>query len=276
MTGCQEMKNNLKDYPAILHFMQHKIPIMPVGPERIPLPGWKWKTPEDRKARFTRDLNKINNYMNRFSCFVFYPPDHNIIVLDIDIKHGIDGRDQLQQFIYDNNIILPFPVYNPPVYVTTPSGGRHIYFSYSGPPIKNCHLTNEVEVKYNAVVPVPGSRTRSGEYRLNKTFDYLPLFPYAFRDIIGEKTQGPKYYKNYSFEKKNYSLSDIWDYTTGKAGFPVGGNRNCFALRFASIALYHNHSESDIISHIRDNIPDHDFTTGEIYNTVKSATKGQR
>jgi hypothetical protein len=103
--------------------------------------------------------------------FYFIPADAGLLCLDIDRKPGKpDGlqelynlfpRDTLPRALQDIDLFFP-------CYVSTPSGGYHLYFKYKGPPVKKTDLAPEVEIKHGKPgLTAPGSRKENGDYILH-------------------------------------------------------------------------------------------------------------
>jgi hypothetical protein len=138
---------------------------------------------EDYAASFTTDAGEIDALMkgrgdregrakgNAIARFYFIPADAGLLCLDIDRKPGkSDGlqelyklfpRDTLPRALADIDRFFP-------CYVSTPSGGYHLYFKYSGPPVKKTDLAPEIEIKHGKPgLTAPGSRKENGAYVLH-------------------------------------------------------------------------------------------------------------
>jgi len=76
---------------------------------------------------------------------------------------------------------------NFPCYVKTPNNGYHLYFKYSGPPIKNAALFTGIETVHGTPgLPLPGSVNAEGKpYILHGAIkDAPPLFGLILDKII--------------------------------------------------------------------------------------------
>lgn len=94
-----------------------------------------------------------------------------VVVLDIDVKGGRDGRPALEA-------LGPLPL---TLTVATPSGGRHLYFATPpGTEIANSvnRLGHGIDVRgHHGYVLAPGSRTPKGRYEIVRSVDTLPTLP---------------------------------------------------------------------------------------------------
>ncbi|MFI7102867.1 bifunctional DNA primase/polymerase [Streptomyces sp. NPDC050161] len=92
-------------------------------------------------------------------------PPHHLIGVDLDTKHGADGRTALQLIAAQHHFGLP-----PTVTVRTPSGGLHLWFTGPpGPPVPNSAglLAPGIDIRGTGGYLVgPGSLTTHGRYVL--------------------------------------------------------------------------------------------------------------
>jgi hypothetical protein len=88
---------------------------------------------------------------------------HHLIGLDLDVKHGSDGVSALEALARGHGFTLPETVT-----VLTPSGGRHLWLTASGPvPNSVGRLAPGIDVRgLGGYVVGPGSRTVAGRYLL--------------------------------------------------------------------------------------------------------------
>jgi hypothetical protein len=122
--------------------------------------------------------------------FYFIPADNGLLCLDIDRKPGKpDGlkelyklfpKDTLPQALQDIEGYFP-------CYAKTPSGGYHLYFRYSGGPVRKASLCPEVEIKHGRPgLTAPGSRKENGGYALYGNIEDAPPLYGIIIDRIAE------------------------------------------------------------------------------------------
>jgi hypothetical protein len=80
-----------------------------------------------RPATVTRDWDGIIRSHVAAGGNLGFQPGDDYIVIDVDIKRGIDGNQSLASWLSDKGITLPVTTE-----VKSPSGGRHLYFSRGG------------------------------------------------------------------------------------------------------------------------------------------------
>jgi hypothetical protein len=113
--------------------------------------------------------------------FYFIPQDAGLLCIDIDRKEGKkDGLKELYKLFPKDT--LPRGLQDIerffPCYVSTPSGGYHLYFRYNRETIRKCDLCPEVEIKHGRPgLTAAGSRKENGEYVLHGDIaDAPPLY----------------------------------------------------------------------------------------------------
>jgi hypothetical protein len=125
--------------------------------------------------------------------FYFIPANAGLLCLDIDRKPGKpDGlqelyklfpRDTLPRALQDIDCFFP-------CYVSTPSGGYHLYFKYKGPPIQKTNLAPEVEIKHGKPgLTAPGSCKENGAYILHGDLAAAPSLYGIILDRIAAVTK---------------------------------------------------------------------------------------
>ena len=128
-----------------------------------------------RLQAFTSNMNVIRDWTDRgIKKFMFVPADYGLIVFDIDIKNGKDGVKEFYDWCLidagkshdDLPIVLQNIPHNHPCFVTTPSGGYHLYFRfpYKGVEVNESVFNGKysgkksaVEIKYKQTLTAPGS-----------------------------------------------------------------------------------------------------------------------
>lgn len=155
----------------------------------------------DYLPAFTADITEIKNLMegrakrSRIQRFYFIPQDAGLLCLDIDRKQGKpDGLKELYKLFPKDTLPRALQDIEQffPCYVSTPSGGYHLYFKYNGELIRKTDLCPEVEVKHGKPgLTVPGSRKENGDYILHGNLDDAPWLYGIIIDRIAE-LQNPK------------------------------------------------------------------------------------
>jgi hypothetical protein len=229
----------------------------------------------DYDAAFTGDIAEIKALMaglgdtagraqgSKIELFRFIPGLYDFLCLDIDRGHsdGVDGLAELYNFfdsIGKTKENLP-PVlrelpHSFPCYVTTPSGGFHLYFKYRGP--KSWGLfanVRGVEIKHmKPGLTAPGSRKPSGEYVLYGNLDAAPLLPAFIKNRLTlPKEERPPGYIGPGREKKKYGTASWekikeWVDTDG-----AYAGRNARAFAFAVKARTHGWEKADTLRALR-------------------------
>jgi len=199
----------------------------------------------------------------KIELFRFIPGDYDFLCLDIDRGHadGVDGLIELYNF-FDSigktkENLPPVLRYLPesfPCYVTTPSGGFHLYFKYRGP--KSWGLfanVRGVEIKHmKPGLTAPGSRKASGEYILFGDLDNAPMLPAFIKNRLTlPKEDRPPGYISPGRQKTKYGISSWekikeWVDTDGSY---AGRNERAFA--FARKARTHGWGKTDTLRALR-------------------------
>jgi hypothetical protein len=175
--------------------------------------------------------------------FDWRPADYGYIAFDIDRNHsdGADGIAELYRALEaagKPRSMLPaflddIELGSHPCYVSTPSGGLHLYFRHRGTlAIKN--LANGVETKYNRLtITAPGSAKQNGVYTLHGNFSKAPELPQFLEKLI---TKPKPVYRYFQRVQETPELSRIASWT--ETDEPNSG-RNVFANRYAGKAARH-------------------------------------
>ena len=231
----------------------------------------------DYDAAFTNDMAEIKALIaglgdsagrakgSKIELFRFIPGLYGFLCLDIDRGHadGIDGLKELYTF-FDSigktrENLPPVLRYLPesfPCYVTTPSGGFHLYFKYTGP--KSWGLfagVRGVEIKHmKPGLTAPGSRKPSGEYTLYGELENAPLLPAFIKNRLTlPKEERPAGYIGPGREKKKYGAASWekireWVDADSAGGF---AGRNARAFAFAVKARTHGWEKTDTLRALR-------------------------
>lgn len=248
-----------------------RIKVIPLNPiTKAPVMKWKGH-PEN----FTDNINRLREYWKKGNtAFAFIPEKYGLVVLDIDIKHGINGLLNLDHYITDKEISFPYDLYDMPFYTQTPSGGFHFYFKYSGSPLLNTAICKGVEIKHTNLLTAPGSKNKMGKYIAYGNFSNISLIPYTLiRDKVKKKYFYRKPCRQCFQGKKNIPLNTIFKTICRQYGHPLHGNRNIFCFQFAVYAKKKGYSILQT-RHYLDNLIGKDFKK-EIISTTNSAYKGR-
>ena len=183
---------------ALRHYCEQGIALLPCIQD-----GSRYK-PITKKENWTRtataDIKKLNEYIQggkhwtgtgadnngAARLFRFIPKDYSYVVIDIDRGHnsGDDGENNFYKWLENADIHRPqLPSYlqnftRLPCFVTTPSGGLHLYFKATEPTTRstletldtekqlNKNLTDSVELFYSEPITAAGSEKENGKYVL--------------------------------------------------------------------------------------------------------------
>ena len=183
--------------------------------------------------------------------FYFIPEVVGLICLDIDIKNGKDGIKEFYSFcerIGKPRHLLPSYLqdipHSFPCYVSTPSGGFHLYFSYFGAKLQNKPLAPEipcVEIKHGKPgLTSPGSDKDGKPYILHGNIEDAPSFPAFILVAIEPPKQKQLAYiqhdkKIEASEKPSWEKIRQW---TEKDGHGIAG-RDEYAFSLALHAKTH-------------------------------------
>ena len=254
----------------------------------------------DYDAAFTDDMAEIKALMaglgdsagraqgTKIVSFRFIPGNYGFLCLDIDRGHkeGVDGLKELYAFFDSINktrenlpSVLRYLPESFPCYVTTPSGGFHIYFKYTGPKSHgNFANIPGVEIKHmKPGLTVPGSRNSSGEYVLYGDFENAPLLPAFMKNRLTlPKEERPPEYIAPGREKKKYEGKTSWEKIKEWADtdHPNFAGRNERAYTLALKAKTHGWKKSDTLRELRMEPSIEGLLESEYISVVNSAYKG--
>lgn len=164
----------------------------------------------------TADSKRITEYQSGalwpnmpINLFRFIPAEAGLICFDIDKGHsdGVDGEANFYRLLrargYDPLPPLLRDLRTLSVKVETPSSGLHVYFSYTGSPIKKTKLAEGVEVFHIDPLTAAGSQKDNKAYILDGNIDNTPPLPAELFEIItdnGKPNQAPD---NSSYRKES-------------------------------------------------------------------------
>lgn len=238
------------------------------------------KNSDNDSSTYTTDVGKIATWWSderrRFKAFI----RGKFLVMDIDRKPGkSDGLEEFYRIFPRETLSeklqnLPESF---PCYVSSPSGGFHLYFKYDGPEFKVRELAPSVEIK-EWQITAPGSRKENGEYILYGELDNTPPLYGVIIDAI-EKVQWKKEQakaersqsrtqvaadRPIQFTKPCITLDDLTD----EAVAAYGGNHDR-QVSFAGRAYRCKFSEAETLAYVKSH-PDIFGNGSDTENTVLS------
>lgn len=238
---------------------------------------------------FTSDPQKILEWLDiGFTRFAFVPGLAGLIVLDLDRKSGKDGLLALSRLILQKGIVLPWSIFTPPVWASTPSGGIHIFLRAPAnfrcgcwspaPGVDVIHWGHLAVAPGSAKFPAQGGNPLP--YVLHGNLKDIPETPLGLLEIIRKpvkkyvlalpKVNGPRK----SFDEMERILQ-----RQGKDAHSVGRHVHMFHL--AVFARNQGYSFTETLDHgltlteVYEN-PEESFLEDEVERTVASAFKGVR
>lgn len=236
-------------------------------------------------AAFTADMKIIDalragmdsRAKGKITRFYFLPQAAGLLCLDIDRKNGKDGieefyawaekagkpRHLLPRFLQD----LPA---NFPCYVQSPSGGLHLYFSYTGGKLQKKPLSPEtpgVEIKHGAPgLTSPGSYKNGNPYILHGEIENAPPLPAFILAAIEPPKKKAATYIPQRNEKKEWGKSSWEKIREWTEADGAGAGRNDKAFNLARHARNHGYTEAETLAAIRgepslDGLPEKEIET---------------
>ena len=218
--------------------------------------------------------------INRFR---FIPKDNSFLIIDIDRGHadGIDGLELFYRFfeiVGKTRETMPSTMNNIeggsfPCYVSTPSGGFHLYFKYSGAARLKQNLDSKgIDILYTKAATAAGSAKENGAYILHGNLDEAPqLYSFIEKRII-QPPPAPIQTNQYRNNKK-YEGDTTWDKIimfVAQDGYGTGGrNERAFSLAFK--AATHNWTLSNTISALMSEPSLDGLSQSEIETAAQSA-----
>ena len=272
---------------ALLHFAQKGIALIGAYESGATIAGG-----DEYDKAFTIDTKRITELYKTgyngqpINRFYFIPQQAGFICLDIDRKKGKqDGLQSLyNEFGRDTLPAALAEIESFPCYVTTPSGGLHLYFKYNGEPIKSGYICPEVEVKHGKPgLTAPGSSKDGKPYILHGNLeDAPPLYGIILERLTAkarpaERRRAPRKPQRYTFtEREPITLDKL----AAEAAEQEGGNhsrqvvfagkvtrlQNARASKGLSISGY---TMRDALNYVQDN-PDMFGTGSDTESTIKS------
>lgn len=239
----------------------------------------KWGDPDAAGyIRTQRNLDiSMGSGVHRFQ---FVPARAGFVVLDIDVKNGKNGFDDVRRLFETANVPLPSEIANyrsHTCYVKTPGGGIHLYFRYSGViPLRSGPLRyrgvryDGAEILHDGhLATAAGSRKESGEYIMHGSLDAATVFPPMLIQLARiEPKEKPV---NVGATVLSRSLSDVVAIVDRQGEFSPGQSRNRYTYEVARFAHKCGIAASEVISWAHGHLGADDFTAIEIQRTVESA-----
>jgi hypothetical protein len=252
---------------------------------------------------FTADMAVIHNLMDgkgdqagrgkgtKIRRFTFIPQDAGFLCLDIDRGHK-DGKDGLAEFYkYCEKLgkpknLLPAALRSLPesfpCYVSTPSGGFHLYFKYRGPEIKNGkNLAPNVEIKHGSPgLTAPGSYKNGKPYILHGGLDHAPrLYPFIEDELPKHREPPPPKYTppaKPGTDKKEFktTLETIKQWTDEDGPYN-GRNRYCYEFARRAARDKFHFTRAEVIAFLKSDpyTADHEQIESAVNSAFKDMSK---
>jgi hypothetical protein len=209
--------------------------------------------------------------------FYFLPQAAGFFCLDIDRKNGKDGISEFYQYCEQQGkprALLPAILRDLPesfpCYVSTPSGGYHLYFRYAGGKAPRKLLSPDtpgVEIKQGAPgLTAPGSYKEGKPYVLHGDISGAPQLPAFIVATLQPPQPKAAAYRPADNPRKEWgrpSWDKIREWTEQDGNY---SGRNDKAFSYALHARNHGWSESETIDQLRgepglDGLPDTEIET---------------
>ena len=232
---------------------------------------------EDFHAAFTADTETIKALMSgngdkqgrakgqRIDRFRFCPAPAGLLCLDIDRGHE-NEKDGLAEFyaMFEKegtpraalpSMFLDIGAGTFPVYTSTPRGGYHLYFKYSGPEIKKCLLAPNVEIFHsNSYLTAPGSVKEGKPYVLHgRIADAPALPPIIDRRLPKPKTEakGKAFFTFGNEREKNVPELDQIAAWAEQDKTYSGKNELCHEIALRAARAGYNYSADEVITFLK-------------------------
>ena len=152
---------------AALSLAEYGFHVFPLEPNsKLPaISAWQKKATRDEKQikrwwtcpvlEIEQDFN-IGIFTGRFGL------DRGLLVVDVDTKHGVDGRESLAQLLERESRELPKTLVS-----ETPTGGLHIIFTIDESIKQGAHVLGKgLDIRSRGgYIVAPGSTIDTGEYK---------------------------------------------------------------------------------------------------------------
>jgi hypothetical protein len=220
--------------------------------------------------------------------FYFIPQAAGLLCLDIDRKNGKDGTAEFYRYCETHGkprALLPAILRDLPesfpCYTSTPSGGYHLYFKYTGGKVQKKLLapdTPAVEIKQGAPgLTAPGSYKEGRPYVLHGNIEDAPQLPaFILETLAAAKPKAAPAYIPAGKQKKEWgrpSWDKIREWTEQDGNY---SGRNDKAFSYAVHARNHGWTASETIDQLRGEPGIEGLPETEIITAVKSAySKGR-
>jgi len=232
---------------------------------------------EDFHAAFIADVETIKALISgngdkqgrargqRIDRFRFCPAPAGLLCLDIDRGHE-NEKDGLAEFyaMFEKegtpraalpSMFRDIEAGTFPVYTSTPRGGYHLYFKYSGPEIKKCLLAPNVEIFHsNSYLTAPGSMKEGKPYVLHgRIADAPALPPIIDRRIPKPKTEvkGKAFFTFGNDREKNVpELVQIAAWAEQDKTYS-GKNELCHEIALRAARAGYNYSADEVITFLK-------------------------
>ena len=197
--------------------------------------------------------------------FVFPPTSARMVGVDLDMKSGKDGIAAYR----DITGVDPRDGFH----TKTPSGGVHVYFFTDGTDYVSCEIRPGVEIKSRAFITLPGSRSDRGVYIPHGDPAEIGDIPAALAAILPVRRTEPEPLPARPANAEVLPLARIFETVVSQGTAPLAGSRNQFIFSFARFARRKGHNLESVV-HYLSSFASADFSTREIWSTVRSAWRG--
>jgi hypothetical protein len=258
---------------AIVHITTHGIPVK----------NWYDKSPDNEATSYTLNASTLWRQDSKFKAFI----RGAFLCLDIDRKPADIATDPLHGdglrnfYLFLKKAKIPYEELGDlqdiiagsfPCYVTTPSGGYHLYFKYDGPPIKG-ELAPHVEIKTQSLT-APGSFKDGKPYILHGSLSAAPPLPKFIANRLPKPKPIPAR-RLYPLGKENFDGKTSWEKIvefTDKDGKGTAGYAE-WAYSAAVHAKTHNWNYTDTLEALRNEPEIEGLEDSRIVSAVDSAFK---
>ncbi|MDI9423226.1 MAG: primase C-terminal domain-containing protein [Spirochaetota bacterium] len=227
--------------------------------------------PDGRPRCKDLDENRIRSrgqlaaeYRNGVRRFIFPPASARMVGIDLDMKSGKDGIAAYR----DITGVDPRDGFH----TKTPSGGVHVYFFTDGTDFISCEIRPGIEIKGRAFITLPGSRSDRGAYTPHGDVSEIGDLPAALAAIIPVRRSEPEPVPPRPANGE-LPLARIFETIVSQGTAPLAGSRNQFIFSFARFARRKGHDPESVVRYLA-SFASADFSTREIWSTVRSAWRG--
>ena len=231
--------------------------VIPAHPDGKP----RFRDTEEHRLRSRGQL--AAEYRNGVRRFIFPPSSARMVGVDLDVKGGKNGIEAFRE----TTGVDPRDGFH----TKTPSGGVHVYFFTDGIDYVSAEIRPGIEIKGRAFITLPGSRSDRGAYTPHGDVSEIVELPAALAAILPIRRPEPLPVRPANVEA--LPLARIFETVVSQGTAPLAGSRNQFIFSFARFARRKGHNLESVV-HYLSSFASADFSTREIWSTVRSAWRG--